>query len=217
MTTPAPPQQANVLQDAAEAAFITDVLITAITPAAALAAVALRFRLQGLALQAWGSALSISMDMPAALTGISGPGSAQMTRLNTARRAQFTITAASRITAALADARAHNRPLQPALAKAVKQERRYFAQHLVAVWGREHAAAQVDSAWMSYGPVLGWYTVLDRNTSAGCRAANGKNFLAAAMPAIGFPGTVHPHCRCYPGAPHPGGRMLATRQIARAA
>ena len=68
---------------------------------------------------------------------------------------------------------------------------------------------QVDMATMTYGLLLGWHTVIDKRTSAECYWANGQNFHADQMPAIGYPGAVHPHCRCYPGAPFPGGKLLS--------
>ena len=70
------------------------------------------------------------------------------------------------------------------------------------------AAMNTDMASWSYGDLLGWYTVRDARTSAECLAADGRNFSASAPPLIGYPGAVHPHCRCYPGPAHPGGRML---------
>jgi len=70
------------------------------------------------------------------------------------------------------------------------------------------AAAQVDTAVMDHGLLLGWHSVNDRRTSPECRAANRHNFRADDMPLIGFPGAVHPHCRCWPGAPFPGAPMV---------
>jgi hypothetical protein len=74
-------------------------------------------------------------------------------------------------------------------------------------------------AALEHGNLLGWNTVIDERTSAECRAADGKNYYATAMPDIGFPGSVHPACRCYPSGPHPGGRLLPSRgkRFARAA
>jgi uncharacterized protein with gpF-like domain len=131
-------------------------------------------------------------------------------RLNALRRAQFTVMAARRLTSSILTARSRGQTARQALAEALPRERRYFGQHIEAAWQRARAAAQVDSTAASYGPVLGWYTVRDRRTSAECLAANGKNFRADVMPAIGWPGAVHNHCRCYPGPPVPGARMLSS-------
>jgi uncharacterized protein with gpF-like domain len=67
----------------------------------------------------------------------------------------------------------------------------------------------VDTAVMQVGLLLGWNTVIDSHTSPECLAANGHNFRADHMPKIGYPGAVHPHCRCYAGPPRPGANLLA--------
>jgi hypothetical protein len=166
------------------------------------------FLASGVSRNALRAALGIVMGMPPDAEGISGPASAQVARQNLMRRAQFAIMAARRITADLRDARSHGTPLAQALAGAVSRERRYFGMHMDAIWQRRQAGAMADTAATSYGTLLGWHTVMDRRTSAECKAANGRNFNVGAMPLIGFPGGVHPHCRCYPGRPWPGGRML---------
>lgn len=89
-----------------------------------------------------------------------------------------------------------------ALDKAVQGEKRYFNQHMKAVAKRRAAANAVDKARIRYGDDLGWYAKLDSKTSPECRQANGKNFSASRMPAIGYPGAVHPDCRCKPGKKH---------------
>lgn len=86
--------------------------------------------------------------------------------------------------------------------KALEAEQRYFNQHLDAVRKRRGAANAVDKARARYGDELGWYAVMDSRTSPECRAANGKNFSATRVPFIGFPGAVHPSCRCKPGRKH---------------
>ena len=90
--------------------------------------------------------------------------------------------------------------------EALKREQTFFNQHLEAVKNRRGAAAQVDKARARYGDELGWYAKMDSRTSEECREANGRNFNAAVMPPIGYPGAVHPHCRCRAGKAH------ATRQ-----
>lgn len=154
------------------------------------------------------AALGIVMSMPSEAIGIIGPATRQVARLNLLRRAQFAVSALNRIAADVRQARSRGQPVAQALAESVARERRYFGMHREAIWNRDKAAAQVDSSALSYGMLLGWHTVLDKHTSAECRAANGRNFYADAMPLIGFPGGVHPHCRCYPGRPWPGGGIL---------
>ena len=93
----------------------------------------------------------------------------------------------------------------------VARERGYYGQQLIAGWNREKAGAAVDSASMEHGRVLGWHTVIDARTSPECLRAAGHNFNADQMPAIGYPGMVHPNCRCFPGRPYPSGKMLAVQ------
>jgi hypothetical protein len=73
----------------------------------------------------------------------------------------------------------------------------------------------VDSTASLYGGILGWHAEMDARTSAECRRANGKNFLAAYAPLIGYPGAVHPRCRCYPVRPYAGAKLLPSLAPAR--
>lgn len=84
---------------------------------------------------------------------------------------------------------------------AMEQEKRYFEQHMESARNRRKAARAVDVAAGRYGATLGWHATLDLRTSPECRAANGKNFDATVRPPIGYPGSVHPSCRCRPGRP----------------
>lgn len=86
----------------------------------------------------------------------------------------------------------------------------------VTLW-RTHVRAQrrrlvmgrrVDEQRWVYGELLGWHATLDRRTSDECRAAHQKNFYALRPPVIGYPGTTHPHCRCRPGAPFDGAKLV---------
>lgn len=81
----------------------------------------------------------------------------------------------------------------------IANEKRWFNQHLDAIRKRRSSAIAVDKASRRYGDLLGWHAVLDDRTSPECREANGKNFSASRIPAIGYPGAVHPYCRCRPG------------------
>ena len=88
------------------------------------------------------------------------------------------------------------------LSAAMTRERRFLQQHLVATKRRVAVAKAVDKVAASTRRKVGWYATLDNRTSLECRAANGKNFYADRMPTIGYPGAVHPSCRCRPGVPH---------------
>lgn len=108
-------------------------------------------------------------------------------------RAQYVLAASRRVQSALEA----GTPREQVLTK----ERVYFQQHLDAIANRRKSAKQVDAMAQRYGDLLGWYAKMDSRTSAECRAANGKNFNASTRPPIGYPGSVHPNCRCKAGKP----------------
>lgn len=87
------------------------------------------------------------------------------------------------------------------LSDAVRSERSMYQRHLDAQGKRSTQAAKINRQAARFGETLGWYSVLDARTSAECRAAHGKNFKAGDRPVIGYPGTVHPDCRCTAGKP----------------
>lgn len=214
MTTPQqqpPPPSRDTAADAALIAALAAALITAVTPEAAMGTI-LRFsrssRVQPAAML-W--SIQLVMSFPPEMTGAAGTASLAVQRQNYLRRAQFALASARRGMAAIAEARSHGQSASSALAALLPKERRYFAQHLDAIRNRAQAAMNVDMAALAYGPLLGWNTVRDSRTSAECRAADGKNFRADAQPLIGWPGAVHPHCRCYAGPARIGARMLPSR------
>jgi hypothetical protein len=137
-----------------------------------------------------------------------GAAQAEMIRENELRRSAYLVNAMGRLRRELADARAHGENLNVAANTARYAERRFYALHIQAAAQRVMAASTIDALGQQYGTTLGWYSKDDRRTTAECRSANGKNFSALTPPAIGWPGVVHMHCRCRPGAPHPRGRML---------
>jgi hypothetical protein len=92
---------------------------------------------------------------------------------------------------------------------ALRRERRFHAQHLQASANRLRAATLVANGAREYGPILGWRALLDKGTTAECRAAHGKNFDVRRPPAIGWPGAVHNKCRCSFGRPVEHAPMLA--------
>jgi len=221
MTTPSQPQQAqpqgDAAQDTALALAVAQALATAATVDIAVQMIQAQVRLQivmqsarGMALHA---ALGIVMGHPPGQEGFYGAAGQATARLNLMRRAQFVITSTKRLAADVITARSQDQPLPLALASGISRERRYYAQHMLAIWQRQKAGAQADSAAMSFGRLLGWHTVRDARTSAECLAAGGKNFYADHMPLIGYPGAVHPHCRCMPGVPFPGAAVLPSHGI----
>ena len=236
MTTPPPPQQPGQpppqqqqddgLDDAAlavaVAALLAGLAVTAAYAASVtgmLAALKARFRLSSAALQALGAVLTLVTEQPPAVTGVIGAASEQTSRMNAARRAQYVIAASKRVLGAAREARAKGEPVGAAVRAQLATERRYYQMHQQAMWGRAAAAGKTDMAAAEFGDLLGWNTIRDNRASAECLAADGKNYYASAMPDIGYPGAVHPACRCFPSAPHPGGKLLPSRglKFARAA
>ena len=134
------------------------------------------------------------------------PGSAAVTtaRLERMFRATYLLSASRRINQAM---REGAKPLE-----VVAKERLNFQAHQEAQVRRRQMAKQIDAAALKYGATLGWYAKMDRTTSAECRWANGRNFQVDRRPPIGYPGTVHPHCRCTPGPPHAGDRTVYKTQ-----
>lgn len=194
-------------------------LLTALTASAAFTALEIiitrqRIRMARFEMDGLKGAIEAVYSFPPGRTEGHGDAQRATDRLNLMRRAQFVVTAARRIAAALRLARSRGELLGSALASAVSLEKRYYGQHLQAIIQRMQAASRADAAADKYGDLLGWYTIRDSRTSAECLAADGKNFRVTSMPLIGFPGAVHPGCRCYPGPPHTGARILPSARMA---
>ena len=211
MTTPPPQQPPQPPQQGNLAVAAAAVLATAYTVAEAAALLAPVFLAAKIRREALFAALGVVMDRPPDRTGFYGPATAQIARLNLIRRAQFMVNSSRRFNEVLARVAAGGADPRELLQQ-MALERRWYGQHQEAVWNRMQAAAVVDSRVMDYGPLLGWYAVNDRKTSLECRKANRHNFRADDMPAIGFPGAVHPHCRCWPGPPIRGAALLGGGQ-----
>lgn len=114
---------------------------------------------------------------------------------NLQRRASYLVNAARRVSRGA---------LRGELGAALAAERRYWEQHRHAMKNRmDQAQAVADAMAFWPGRWLGWHAKMDDRTSAECRAAHGRNFNPNRIPPIGYPGAVHPHCRCRPGAPWP--------------
>jgi hypothetical protein len=228
VTTPAPPQappQAQQqppqqpddgLDDTALAVAVAALLAgTAVTAAYAgsvagmLALLKARFALSAAALQALGAVLSMVTEQPPTVSGGTGAASAQVSRMNLARRAQYVLAASKRVLGAARQARAKGEPMGAAVRDALAAERRYYLMHIAAMRNRANAAAETDKAAARYGDLLAWRAILDGHTSPECRLANRRNYYASSIPDIGFPGGVHDACRCRPVRPWPGGKLLA--------
>jgi hypothetical protein len=199
-------------QDLNLAIAAAGVLIGLVTVAEATALLAAVFLRAGIGRAALEAALGVVMSFPPDRSGAPGPATLNMIRQNELRRAQFLVACSRRLEDSIREGDARGLDPEAVLNAAVARERRYLAQHAEAIWGRTMAGARVDSAASLYGPLLGWNTVLDSHTSAECKAADGKNFQADRVPVIGYPGAVHPHCRCYPGPPHPGAVLLPSEK-----
>jgi hypothetical protein len=221
MTTPAQAQPvpagaaAVAAGETALAADVAAVLATAATVAGAVAILRPLFVRAGVEPGAVLPSVTIVMGMPPDAAGFHGPATAMAARLNLARRAQFLVAAARRISTDIRQARSEDTPLADILQDIMTRERRYYGQHLQAIWQRNLAASRVDSASMLYGRLLGWNTVHDSHTTRECKAADGHNFWADAMPFIGYPGMTHPQCRCWPGRPFAGAAILPSAALRR--
>lgn len=90
----------------------------------------------------------------------------------------------------------------------VARELTLWQAHRRAQARRLRMARRVDEQRWLHGELLGWHATLDRRTSGECRAADGRNFYSLRAPVIGYPGTVHMHCRCQPGAPFVGAKLV---------
>jgi hypothetical protein len=223
MTTPAPPPQqvppgqqpppqSDAVQDAAMVLLISELLLTAASAAMLIGAVRVRFAMSSALLSGLHGSATIAMEHPPPVTGVIGPASAQTSRQNLARRAQFVLSAGKRLAGDVRQARAQGKPVGAALLDGLARERRYYSQHIAAMWNRATAAGKTDMAAAEHGRLLGWYTVLDGKTSAECKAADRHNYYADRMPDIGWPGGgPHPNCRCFPGPAWPGAPLLPMR------
>lgn len=87
---------------------------------------------------------------------------------------------------------------------AIQREGRYQQQHEQARQQRQAAMKAVIASAATYGNILGWYLNPLLHNEPECKAASGHNFDALKGTIIGYPGTVHTGCGCYPGEPHYG-------------
>lgn len=95
------------------------------------------------------------------------------------------------------------------LPEALRAERRWARLHVQMQMRRRKVAQQVDDTHAAVGgQLLGWVAMDDSRTSPDCRAAGGHNFDPTRPPVIGYPGSVHPQCRCFAGPPYPGAKTV---------
>jgi SPP1 gp7 family putative phage head morphogenesis protein len=134
----------------------------------------------------------------------SATASAESSGLEPTYRAQYVLSAARRLSGLAGGERE----------EALRREQRYFNQHLQAVANRRRAASEVDKARAQFGDELGWYAQMDSRTSEECKQAHGKNFSVTRIPPIGWPGSVHPRCRCKPGRKHANAQSVYSIKVA---
>lgn len=140
--------------------------------------------------------LTVTDRRPLSVVAGVGPAVRQTAAGEATYRAMYLLNAADRVQARI---KTGTSP-----ADAVRAELGNYRAHLAAQQNRAVSAVAVDRAARRFGPVLGWRAVMDARTSAECRRADGKNFSLTSRPLIGWPGSVHPHCRCRPVAAFAG-------------
>ena len=100
--------------------------------------------------------LGVAMASPPPVTGVVGAASAQTSRQNLARRAQFVLSAGRRLAGDVRQARAQGTPVSAALLDGLTRERRYYNLHTAAMWQRATSAGKIDMAALEHGHLLGW-------------------------------------------------------------
>lgn len=150
----------------------------------------------------------LARDLPQAfavqrISAIQADPVAATVEQNIRRRAAYLVVAAERVSRAM-DSGAD-------LGAAIDAERRYLEMHQRASARRMEVAAQVEFARRtSPSGLVGWQAVLDERTSRECRLAHGRNFDPRRIPPIGYPGSVHPFCRCRATAPFVTSKRVET-------
>lgn len=193
MTQPTQPRQPSNGQIAALAALLASTLPLATIVTGLASVTGLGNAIAGRLIE---QAPSSRLIFPGA-----GPAARQVAVAESTYRAAYLLNAAARVKASIAAGKTAE--------EALAAEQSYTLAHERAAANRARSAAEVDKTMNRVGSsVLGWRARMDSRTSAECRAANGHNFEVFAVPLIGWPGAVHPHCRCRPVAPFAGAPML---------
>lgn len=115
-------------------------------------------------------------------------------------RAAYVVNAAARIHASMSSGQT--------LKQAVSTERPNTRAHEQARRNRLNTAVEMQRLSDLFGPLLGWYRDPLSDSESECVQADGHNFDPAVGTVIGFPGSVHPHCRCVAGPPIDDGGMV---------
>lgn len=195
MVTPAPAQPSQTRHHAEAVAAIAALLLISEDEEQVSTRILVLLRPLRLARDAILAAVGVALTV--AVTTISPTAKKAMLQTREAEfyfRAAFIVEAATRISRGLREGRPQE--------ELVAAEKRNFKQHLDAQGRRLATARKVDRLGRTEDTQLGWYAKMDARTSVECRAANGRNFTPGRRPAIGYPGTVHPNCRCEPGPAH---------------
>lgn len=218
MASPPPPQSQQQQQDQQQrsddqlVAAIAGILIIGASAALTTAGIA---KVTGIGENAVKAALDacgghpVSMPRPTA----ANTAYAAAKTANRMFRAAFVLNAARRIAKGL-------KAGQP-LKDLIDHEQMLWHLHQSATSRRLLMAKGVDAAAQQWGTpspagtLLGWYALIDGRTDGSCIAANGTNFYAEVPPMIGYPGSVHPHCRCRPGPAHVGAKMTYSASAVR--
>lgn len=212
------PQPSSAVVDA-----VADTLALAatVTPTTLVAMLAAILGSTGVALGTVRAVLYLVLRGQQSLGQPPSPGPALQATLNAERayRAAYLANAAVRVQNAVNGG--------ATMEQAIAGEQRFYTAHLQAQANRRRAAAAVDKVaedvdmQTAYGPaavpgmrgtvrLAGWKATIDARTSPECAAANGCNFDVERPPLIGYPGTVHPHCRCRAVKPYRHARVLDT-------
>jgi hypothetical protein len=183
------------------------------TAKALSAALRAPFRAAGISAAALSAVAALAVSWPHERLEGTGPAQRWAIRLNYLRRAQFVLSAARRVHAAIVTARSQDEPVRGAVRDALATEKRYLGLHVAASAQRVRAASAVDGMAAIHGNLLGWQAVTDARCTPGCAAASGKNFRADRPPVIeghrAYPGMVHgATCRCRPVPPFKGAEVL---------
>ena len=202
------PQPAPPLTPAQLIAVIIAALTAAVTVAELVTALRIVMKAVGVGVIALAAVAALALSWPHDVLEGTGPASRNAIRTNLLRRAQFFLSACQRVQQAIVAARSRNEPVMDAVRAAITAEQRFMSAHLAASKQRVSASAAVDGMASTYGNLLGWNAVIDPRCTPECRAANHKNFYADKPPAIGYPGTTHPNCRCFPSKPFRGAPVL---------
>lgn len=198
MTQPTPQQQQQA-PTRAQIAAVAAVVATAGSVAAVAAGLASATGISVATAQALLD--GIGFKLPAVPVAQLGPAARQVAGSEPAYRAAYLVAAAGRVRARVAAGQSY--------ADAIAAEQPNWQAHLAAQRNRAVTATTVDRAAAKHRSlVLGWRARMDARTSAECAAADGKNFLVTQRPLIGYPGSVHPNCRCRVVAPFHNGEWV---------